>query len=141
MPSFFLHRISVVRVYLYIAGTTLDPAGRDLRQYLLSNFVCSKSNTYIWTNAKSEDQKLILYLFFNMFFLRMIFLIFVLLTHYLSVLTPRQLTPLMFFFIFLKPIFSWLKHIYSCLFSSFFLSLLNANTILTIYKMTVCTTI
>ena len=30
MPSLFLHRISVVRVYLYIAATTLDPAGRDL---------------------------------------------------------------------------------------------------------------
>ena len=27
----FLHRISVVRVYVYIAATTADPAGRDLR--------------------------------------------------------------------------------------------------------------
>ena len=34
MPSLFLHRISVVRVYLYIAATTPDPAGRDPRQML-----------------------------------------------------------------------------------------------------------
>ena len=32
MPSLFLQRISVVRVYLYIAVTTPDPAGRDPRQ-------------------------------------------------------------------------------------------------------------
>ena len=31
MQPLFLHRISVVRVYVYIATTT-DPAGRDLRQ-------------------------------------------------------------------------------------------------------------
>ena len=31
MPSLFLHRISVVLVYLYIAATTPDPAGRDPR--------------------------------------------------------------------------------------------------------------
>ena len=31
MPSLFLHRISVVRVYVYIATTTADPAGQDLR--------------------------------------------------------------------------------------------------------------
>ena len=30
-PSLFLHRISVVHVYVYIAATTADPAGRDLR--------------------------------------------------------------------------------------------------------------
>ena len=30
-PSLFLHRISVVRMYLYIATTTPDPAGWDLR--------------------------------------------------------------------------------------------------------------
>ena len=32
MPSLCLHRISVVRVYLSIAATTQDPAGRDLHQ-------------------------------------------------------------------------------------------------------------
>ena len=32
MPSLFLHRISVVHVYLYIAATTPDPVGRDPRQ-------------------------------------------------------------------------------------------------------------
>ena len=32
MLSLFLHRISVVHVYLHIAATTLDPAGWDLRQ-------------------------------------------------------------------------------------------------------------
>ena len=32
MPSLFLHRISVVRVYLSIAATTQDPAGRDPHQ-------------------------------------------------------------------------------------------------------------
>ena len=31
MLSLFLHRISVVRVYLYIAATTLDPVGQDPR--------------------------------------------------------------------------------------------------------------
>ena len=31
MQPLFLHRISVVRVYLYMAATTTDPAGRDLR--------------------------------------------------------------------------------------------------------------
>ena len=29
MPSLFLHKISVVHVYLYIAATTPDPVGRD----------------------------------------------------------------------------------------------------------------
>ena len=37
MPSLFLHRISVVRVYLYIAATTLDPAGRDLHHTVSQN--------------------------------------------------------------------------------------------------------
>ena len=32
MPSLFLHRTSVVRVYLSIAATTQDPALRDPRQ-------------------------------------------------------------------------------------------------------------
>ena len=32
MPPLFLHRISVVRVYLSIAATTQDPAGQDLHQ-------------------------------------------------------------------------------------------------------------
>ena len=31
-PSLFLHRISVVRVYLYIVATTPDPESRDLHQ-------------------------------------------------------------------------------------------------------------
>ena len=34
MPSLFLHRVSVVRVYLSTAATTQDPAGRDPRQHL-----------------------------------------------------------------------------------------------------------
>ena len=34
MPPLFLHRISVVHVYLCIAITTPDPAGRDPRQYI-----------------------------------------------------------------------------------------------------------
>ena len=33
----FLRRISVVRVYLYIAATTADPAGRDLHQLWVCN--------------------------------------------------------------------------------------------------------
>ena len=33
-PSLFLHRISVVRVYLSIAATTQDPAGQDPSQTL-----------------------------------------------------------------------------------------------------------
>ena len=37
MPSLFLHRFSVVRVYFYIAATTADPAGRDPRQRLKKN--------------------------------------------------------------------------------------------------------
>ena len=38
MPSLFLHRISVVCVYFFIAATTQDPAGQDLCQ-LLSHFI------------------------------------------------------------------------------------------------------
>ena len=29
----FIHRISVVRVYLYMAATTQDPVGQDLHQF------------------------------------------------------------------------------------------------------------
>ena len=36
MPSLFLHRISVVRVYLSIAATAPDPTGQDLRQIIIS---------------------------------------------------------------------------------------------------------
>ena len=35
MPSLFLHRISVVRVYLHIAATTQDPAGQDLCHFII----------------------------------------------------------------------------------------------------------
>ena len=30
MPSLFLHRISILHVYLYIAATTAGPVGQDL---------------------------------------------------------------------------------------------------------------
>ena len=36
MPSLFLHRISVVRVYLPIAATTQDPAGQDPHQLMIA---------------------------------------------------------------------------------------------------------
>ena len=39
----FLHRISVVRVYLHIAATAQDPAGRDLGQ-VDTNSASTKSN-------------------------------------------------------------------------------------------------
>ena len=39
MPSLFLHRISVVRVYLSVAATTQDPADRDLHQYDLFELI------------------------------------------------------------------------------------------------------
>ena len=41
MPALFLHRISVVGVYLYVAATTPDPAGRDPR--LAGNQISSGS--------------------------------------------------------------------------------------------------
>ena len=37
MQPLFLHRISVVRVYVYIAATTTDLAGRDLRHLVPRN--------------------------------------------------------------------------------------------------------
>ena len=39
--SLFLHRISVVCVYLYIAATTPDPVGRDLRHLSIVQNVLS----------------------------------------------------------------------------------------------------
>ena len=41
----FLHRISVVHVYLYIAATTPDPAGWDLCQ--LSTFLCAYQSSVL----------------------------------------------------------------------------------------------
>ena len=35
MPSLFLHKISVVRVYVYVAATTADSVGWDLRHHTL----------------------------------------------------------------------------------------------------------
>ena len=42
MPSLFLHRISVVHVYLYIAATTADSAGRDLRHQTITFIILFK---------------------------------------------------------------------------------------------------
>ena len=36
MPSLFLHRISVVHVYLSTSATTQDPAGRDPHQFMMA---------------------------------------------------------------------------------------------------------
>ena len=46
--SFFLHRIPVVRVYLYIATTTLDPAGRDPRQVIIIVVIVNQSKLYLF---------------------------------------------------------------------------------------------
>ena len=55
MPSLFLHRISVVRVYLYIAATTPDPVGLDPRQVVMFYFtimsVCP--NAAVYTHLKN----------------------------------------------------------------------------------------
>ena len=46
----FLHRISVVRVYLYIAATTPDPAGWDLRHFPPDTHTCE-------TPSQSPERK------------------------------------------------------------------------------------
>ena len=55
MPSLFLHRISVVHVYLYITVTAQDPVGQVLRQGKAGVLQTVKESILGGTRGSVED--------------------------------------------------------------------------------------